>query len=49
MFFQLAFLNCLTGRAVERQYGGLTSASVSTTQWSEIPGTLRDDLIEPGL
>ena len=25
------------------------SASVSTAQWSEIPGTLRDDLINPGL
>ena len=25
------------------------SASVSTAQWSEIPGTLRDDFINPGL
>ena len=25
------------------------SASVSTAQWSKIPGTLRDDLIKPGL
>ena len=24
------------------------SASVSTAQWSEIPGTLRDDFIKPG-
>ena len=49
MFFQLAFLNWRTGRAVERRYGGLMSASVSTAQWSEIPGTLRDDFINPGL
>ena len=25
------------------------SASVSTAQWSENPGTLRDDFINPGL
>ena len=25
------------------------SASVSTAQWSEIPGMLRDDFINPGL
>ena len=45
---QLAFLNW---RVVERRYGGLMSASVSTTQWSEIPGrpTLLCDLIKPGL
>ena len=29
--------------------GGLMSASVSTAQCSEIPGTLQDDFINPGL
>ena len=47
--FPTCFLNWRTGRAVERRYGGLMSASVSTAQWSEIPGTLRDDFINPGL
>ena len=49
MFSKLALLNWRTERAVERRYGGLMSASVSTAQWSEIPGTLRDDFINPGL